>query len=105
MLIINFKFKLKTHKWVTKNETCLLISNLESCDLITVTDDEVKNSIKTLAKLDTLVIFLVSIQRNDKLLFHLFYITIDICQKHDKTPFVWQSLSIAKLIFFKSIIN
>ena len=46
----------KTHKWVTKNDTCPLISKLDSRDLITVTEDEVKNSIKTLAKLDTLVI-------------------------------------------------
>ncbi|CAF0740912.1 unnamed protein product [Brachionus calyciflorus] len=48
--------KIKNHKWVTKNDTCLLISNLEESQPITVTDDEVKNSIRTLSKLDTLIL-------------------------------------------------
>lgn len=47
--------KIKRHKWVTKNDTCPLTSNLESCERITVTEDEVKNSVKMLSKLDTLV--------------------------------------------------
>jgi hypothetical protein len=34
-----------------------LETNMENCVPITVTEDEVKNSIKTIAKLETLVIF------------------------------------------------
>ncbi len=46
---------LKTHKWITKNDTVPLITNLENRKPITVTDDEVKNSITSMKKLDTLV--------------------------------------------------
>lgn len=40
---------------MTKNNTCPLISNLENSKPITVTDDEVKNSITSFSKLNTLV--------------------------------------------------
>lgn len=46
---------IKTHKWVTKNDTTHLITNLENRKPITVTEDEVKNSITSMKKLDTLV--------------------------------------------------
>jgi hypothetical protein len=46
---------IKTHKWVTKNDSEPLVTNLENRKPITVTEDEVKNSITSMKKLDTLV--------------------------------------------------
>ena len=40
---------------MTKNDTISLMSNLESRKPITVTDDEVKNSVTSMRKLDTLI--------------------------------------------------
>ena len=56
-------FCFKKHKWVTKNDSCPLISNLEECQPITVTEDEVKNSIRTLSKLDTLILIKTMIKK------------------------------------------
>jgi hypothetical protein len=48
--------KTQEHDWITKNNSCPLITHLEK--EITVTEDEVNNSVKMLYKLDTLVIFI-----------------------------------------------
>ncbi|RMZ93141.1 calcium calmodulin-dependent kinase kinase 1, partial [Brachionus plicatilis] len=48
--------KIKNHKWVNRNGTIPLLSDLETSQPITVTEDEVKNSIRTLSKLDTLIL-------------------------------------------------
>lgn len=73
MIFLNKRFIiliLKKHKWVVthpiRNENCPLTSNSEFKP-ITVTEDEVKNSVVSLSKLDTLVnlllvlIFILSI--------------------------------------------
>lgn len=46
---------LQSHEWITQNKKYPLLTNLEISKPITVTEDECKNSIKSLYKLDTLV--------------------------------------------------
>ncbi|XP_065663608.1 calcium/calmodulin-dependent protein kinase kinase 2 isoform X2 [Hydra vulgaris] len=48
--------EIKTHPWVTEGDTSPLPSTLDHCSVIEVTDDEVRNSIKVISKLSSLVL-------------------------------------------------
>ncbi|XP_064612261.1 calcium/calmodulin-dependent protein kinase kinase 1-like isoform X2 [Liolophura sinensis] len=48
--------EVKVHPWVTRQGEFLLPSEEDNCSLITVTDEEVDNSVKHIPKLDTLIL-------------------------------------------------
>lgn len=47
---------IKTHPWVTKNGTVALPSEADNCRLIEITEEDIKNVIKSIPKLDTLIL-------------------------------------------------
>lgn len=47
---------LKQHPWITKQGACQLPSEEENCSLIEVTDEEVQHCVRSIPKLDTLIL-------------------------------------------------
>ena len=52
---------IKTHSWVTGHGLYPMLKQESNCCLIEVTDDEVENSVKSIPKLDTLILVKVGI--------------------------------------------
>ncbi|XP_074153879.1 calcium/calmodulin-dependent protein kinase kinase 1 [Sminthopsis crassicaudata] len=48
--------EIKGHPWVTKNGTCPLPSEEEHCSIVEVTEEEVKNSVKLVPRLPTVIL-------------------------------------------------
>lgn len=46
---------LQLHSWVTRDGTCPLPTEEENCELVVLTDEDIKNVVKHVPKLDTLV--------------------------------------------------
>ena len=52
--------EIKSHSWVTGHGLYPMMKMENNCCLIEVTDDEVENSVKSIPKLDTLILVKVS---------------------------------------------
>ncbi|CAH1802627.1 unnamed protein product [Owenia fusiformis] len=48
--------QLKVNKWVTRGGMCPMLTTEENCILITVTDEDMSNVVKTIPKLETLIL-------------------------------------------------
>uniref|UniRef100_A0AC34RF06 Protein kinase domain-containing protein n=1 Tax=Panagrolaimus sp. JU765 TaxID=591449 RepID=A0AC34RF06_9BILA len=48
--------EIKNHEWVTKNNTQPMPNEQENCHLVTVTEEEIENSVKVFFRLDTLIL-------------------------------------------------
>uniref|UniRef100_A0A0N4U1M8 calcium/calmodulin-dependent protein kinase n=1 Tax=Dracunculus medinensis TaxID=318479 RepID=A0A0N4U1M8_DRAME len=48
--------EIKEHKWVSMNGKLPMPSESENCQLITVTDEEIQNSLRVIPRLDTLIL-------------------------------------------------
>uniref|UniRef100_A0AC34F6H6 Protein kinase domain-containing protein n=1 Tax=Panagrolaimus sp. ES5 TaxID=591445 RepID=A0AC34F6H6_9BILA len=48
--------EIKAHPWVTKDGTQVMASEKENCHLVTVTEEEIENSVKVFCRLDTLIL-------------------------------------------------
>ncbi|XP_026688006.1 calcium/calmodulin-dependent protein kinase kinase 2-like [Diaphorina citri] len=48
--------QIKEHSWVTKDGAYALPTEEENCQLVTVSEDDVRNVIKNFPKLDTLIL-------------------------------------------------
>lgn len=47
---------IKIHPWVTRNGTCPMPSESENCVFVEVTEEEIDNCVRTIPKLDTLIL-------------------------------------------------
>ncbi len=45
--------EVKSHSWVTRNGTAPLPAEDENCQLVTVTEEEIKNSVRVIPRLGT----------------------------------------------------
>ncbi|CEF65470.1 Protein kinase domain and Serine/threonine-/dual specificity protein kinase, catalytic domain and Protein kinase-like domain-containing protein [Strongyloides ratti] len=48
--------EIKNHPWVTKDGKYLMLSEEENCHLVTVTEEEIKNCVRIIPRLDTLIL-------------------------------------------------
>uniref|UniRef100_A0A7E4W847 calcium/calmodulin-dependent protein kinase n=2 Tax=Panagrellus redivivus TaxID=6233 RepID=A0A7E4W847_PANRE len=48
--------EIKTHPWITRNGTVPMLSEQENCHLVTVTEEEIQNSVRVFCRLDTLIL-------------------------------------------------
>lgn len=60
---VNLNFKafflrllFQSHPWVTKDGTQFMPNEQENCHLVTVTEEEIENSVKVFCRLDTLIL-------------------------------------------------
>lgn len=56
--------EIKNHRWVTCNGRMPMTGTVENCHKVTITDDDVKSSVKHIPKLDTLVSTGISLHIN-----------------------------------------
>lgn len=55
--------EIKEHDWITRNGRYPMPSEAENCELITVTDEEIENCVRTVPHLDTLILVKAMVHR------------------------------------------
>ncbi|VDK76412.1 unnamed protein product [Litomosoides sigmodontis] len=55
--------EIKSHEWITQNGRYPMPSEAENCELITVTNEEIENCIRTIPHLDTLILVKFMVHR------------------------------------------
>ena len=100
-------FLQQEHPWVTRGGKCPLPSTKENCPDIEVTDDDIKNSVRAIPKIKTLVriiLFTIGVivilkytnkqlfklENANKILHHCFSLFPDSCQEYDEISHIWK---------------
>ena len=82
---------IKVHPWVTGHGFYPMLKMESNCCLIEVTDDEVENCVKSIPKLDTLILVKVSIGFH-LIGFNIAYVQINIIPGNDKETLLCKSI-------------